>query len=450
MLTTQSATEFTTARHQAFIEEWLSFFTGRSKDLLSFEEVKQNLRLQDAAYKGLQEIELDKIIGSTGRYRDFTRTFLPKNDQTKDRWRRVDAVAHDLQGFPPIEVYQVGGAYFVRDGNHRVSVARTHKAKTIEAYVIEYKTSVPIDKDDDMDSILLKWGQTRFFEKTRLDKIRPDQNLIFTEPGRYRLVREHIAFHKYFKETDCGCEISYEEAVGSWYDNVYMPIIELIRKHHILEHFPDRTEADLYAWLLLHRATLEKEINALGYVSNEDLIESLKRERATNPFARLVGLFRNRLELEHLPLRIERTKFLDETQLDKIRPEHNISFTEPGGYQLVQEHITVHKYLKEIETNSEFSYEEAESSWYDNVYMPLVQLIRERDELKHFPNNTEADLYLWLVSRRATLEEAEHTMGHIPNEKIIEMLEQESMSDPIAHLANFFNKKLNLQHILAD
>ena len=137
MLTPQSQQEFTSARQRAFIEEWLSYLTGRPSDLLSFEEVKEKLRLQDASYKGLQEIELDKIVGSTGRYRDFTRTFLPKSDQTASRWRRIKAVA-DEQGFPPIEVYQVGEVYFVRDGNHRVSVARLNGAKTIEAYVIEY------------------------------------------------------------------------------------------------------------------------------------------------------------------------------------------------------------------------------------------------------------------------------------------------------------------------
>ena len=123
-LTAESYKEYSTARQRALIEEWLSAFTGRTSDLLSFEEVKQNLMLRDSTYKGLQEIELDKIVGSLGRYRDFTRTFLPRNDKTQDRWRRVDAVAHDLGGFPPIEVYQVGDVYFVRDGNHRVSVSR--------------------------------------------------------------------------------------------------------------------------------------------------------------------------------------------------------------------------------------------------------------------------------------------------------------------------------------
>lgn len=447
MLTQESNLEFSKARQRAFIEEWLSFFTGRPNDLLSFEEVRQTLRLQDSAYKGLQEIELDKIVGSTGRYRDFTRTFLPKSDSTANRWRRVDAVVHD-QGYPPIEVYKVGNVYFVRDGNHRVSVARLHDAKTIEAYVIEYKTSVPIDKDDDLDDILLKMERTEFFQETGLDKIRPAQNIVFTEPGRYRLVKEHIAFHKYLKETDCGCEISDEDAVASWYDNVYLPVVELIRQRDVLDYFPDRTEADLYAWLLLHRATLEEQVQALGHIPDEEIIDELKREKTANPFVWLVNLFCNKLDLESLSLKATQAKFLDETELDKIRPEHGIHFTEPGCYQLAQEHIGVHKYLKETEAGREISYEEAVGSWYDNVYLPVVQLIRDRKVPDHFPDRTESDLYIWLVSHRAALEEEKHAMGQIPNEKIIEDLEEESLAGPITRLINSFRQKFHLQGVL--
>lgn len=454
-LTTESAKDFSDARRQAEFESWLNFFTGRPNDLLSFEEVRQNLKLQDSAYKGLKEIELDKIVGSTGRYRDFTRSFLPKTDQTQDRWRRVDAIAQDM-GFPPIEVYKVGDVYFVRDGNHRVSVARKNKAKTIEAYVIEYKTNITINKDDaladiqdKMDKFLLETQQQLFFERTNLNKIRPDQNVVFTEPGRYRLVRTHINFHKYLKETELGHEISYEEAVASWYDNVYLPIVESIRVSKILDDFPGRTEADLYAWLLLHRAEFEQEVKALGYVPTEDLIETLKRERATNPFARFMGLFRSGLDTHTLSLKVERAKFLKATNLDEIRPKHNVKFTESGCYELAEEHINVHKYLKETELGHPISYEEAVAGWFDNVYAPVVNLIREHHLNQQFTKNTEADLYLWLVSRRAELEEEKDALGKIPDEKIIADLAEQIPSGPLAGLIQYFREDpLNLQGIV--
>jgi hypothetical protein len=443
MLTPQSRTEFTNARQRAFIEEWLNFFTGRPNDLLSFDEVRDKLRLQDSAYKGLQEIELDKIVGSTGRYRDFNRAFLPKNDQTEQRWRRISQVASDGQGYPPIEVYQVGDVYFVRDGNHRVSVARANKAITIEAYVIEYKTSVPISKNDNLDTILLKLERASFFDETGLDQIRPAQDVVFTEPGRYQLVKEHIAFHKYLKETDCGCEIPYEEAIASWFDNVYLPIIELIRQKEVLKQFPERSEADLYAWLLLHRAELEEKVHALGHVADDALLDEVTREKSGNPFVRLMGLFHRNLDLEELPLRVERAKFLEATKLDELRPNHGIECTEPGCYQIINEHIVGHKYLRETESSTEISYEEAVTSWYDHVYLPVVQLIREKEVLGHFPDNSESDLYVWIVSRRADLERDQPAMEQTLNEKIIEDLELECRSTSIVHLAQHFLQQFN-------
>jgi len=447
MLSPESNFEFSKARQQAFIEEWLNFFARRSNNLLSFEDVRQSLRLQDSTYKGLQEIEVDKIVGSTGRYRDFTRTFLPKSNTTEERWRRIDTVAHE-QGFPPIEVYKVGDVYFVRDGNHRVSVARTHGAKTIEAYVIEYKTPVPIGPQDDLDDILLRMERAEFLKETSLDQIRPEQNVFFTEPGRYRLIKEHIAFHKYLKETELNREISYEEAVGSWYDNVYMPLVELIRERDILKYFPGRTEADLYAWLILHRAALEAEMEALGQIPNEQIIKDLEKEGAPNPFLPLINFFQDRLNLQSMSLKAEQAKFLQETQLDKIRPEHNLQFTEPEGYQLVKEHIAFHKYLRETECNCEISYEEAVGSWYDNVYRPLVEVIREHDILKYFPGRTEADVYLWLILRRAACEAKMDTLGQIPDEKVIEDLEKETTPHSLVRLAQFFGFKPKPQSTL--
>src|SRR5689334_22125118 len=106
----------------ARIELLTNLLPSQSADLLSFDEVQERLRLSHKTYRGIQEIRLDQIVGSVGRYRDFTRSFLPRNPELRARWERVDAVVA-TRGGPPIEVYQVGEAYFVLDGNHRVSVA---------------------------------------------------------------------------------------------------------------------------------------------------------------------------------------------------------------------------------------------------------------------------------------------------------------------------------------
>jgi hypothetical protein len=147
---------------------------------------------------------------------------------------------------------------------------------------------------------------------------------------------------------------------------------------------------------------------------------------------------------------VEREKFLEQTDLDRLRPDHNIQFTEPGCYELVKKHIAVHKYLKETEANREMSYEEAVASWYDHVYLPVVQLVRARGLADQFVKNTEGDLYIWLLSRREALEAEQNALGQVPDEEVVKELEQESQSGPMAILSYFFQPKVDLQGILTQ
>src|SRR5215472_9254947 len=207
--TAESSRHFTQARMGAFWQEVWSFLTGRSIDLLRFEEVRNRLLLRDERNLGLQEIPLDKIVGSVGRYKDFTRTFLPRTNSVRSRWQRLDAMARGAEGFPPIEVYKVGDVYFVSDGNHRVSVARQLGAKTIEAYVTELPTAVPFDVDTKPDDLIMKEGYAEFLQKSHLDVFRPGSQVILTEPARYRQIIEHISVHKYFMGLEQKHDISW-------------------------------------------------------------------------------------------------------------------------------------------------------------------------------------------------------------------------------------------------
>jgi hypothetical protein len=93
----------------------------------------------------------------------------------------------------------------------------------------------------------------------------------------------------------------------------------------------------------------------------------------------------------------EYDEFLERTQLDKLRPEQKIRFTIAGGYEQLLEHIAVHRYFMGIDEQRDISEEEAVTHWYDTVYLPIIEVIREQDSLADFPGRTEADLYLWLM-----------------------------------------------------
>jgi hypothetical protein len=252
--------DFRSARSQADLQELFARLRGESTQLLSYDEVRQKLKLTGSSERGLKEIPIDKIVGSVGRYSDFTRNFLPRQKVNQDRWARVKVAVTELAGLPPIEVYQVGEVYFVKDGNHRVSVARQLGATYIQAYVTEIRTRVPLTADDKPDDLIIKAEYANFLEKTHLNEIRPNADLTVTIPGQYEVFEEHIAVHRYFMGLDQKRDISYEEAVGHWFDTVYLPVVQIIHEQGILQNFPDRTEADLYVWIAEHRAIIEKEL----------------------------------------------------------------------------------------------------------------------------------------------------------------------------------------------
>jgi hypothetical protein len=107
--------------------------------LLSFEEAKSTLERWSQAYRGMKTVEVEKIAGSVGRHRDFDGSFLPRKLSMSDRWRRVDQAYHRGVELPAVSLYKIGESYFVRDGNHRVSVAKYHKVATIDAEVVEFR-----------------------------------------------------------------------------------------------------------------------------------------------------------------------------------------------------------------------------------------------------------------------------------------------------------------------
>ncbi len=249
---------------KAQVADLMAKMTGGNVDLMSYDEVTKRIKARQQIEMGTRMVPLNKIIGSVGRYRDFTRTFLPRSGVNPERWARIDAAMHSLEGFPPIEVYKIGDVYFVRDGNHRVSVARANGLTHIEAYVTEIPTDVPLHMEDfERDQWLIKVERTEFLKETQLDAIRPEHSIEFTEPGRYQILLRHIQVHQYLRNLDLEREdsehrLTWVEAVASWYDNVYLPMVEAIHSHDLMSSFPQRTEADLYLWIAFHREQLAK------------------------------------------------------------------------------------------------------------------------------------------------------------------------------------------------
>ena len=252
--------DFARARARAFFNEIAAMIARRPNEPLSFEAVKRSLKVFGQAYRGLQTVLIDKIIGSaTLRYNDFDRAFLPTQTRTKMRWRNIDRLYYQNVDLPPVQLYQVGEFYFVRDGHHRISVARQRGQQFIDAEVIQVQTRVPLTPDLTAHDLEIAGEYADFLERTQIDRLRPDQSIRFSEPGGYTRLIEHIAVHRYFMGIEQHHPIPWHRAVVSWYDNVYLPAVKVIREHSVLKEFARRTEADLYLWIMDHHYFLSQQ-----------------------------------------------------------------------------------------------------------------------------------------------------------------------------------------------
>jgi hypothetical protein len=147
----------------------------------------------------------------------------------------------------------------VVDGHHRVSVARKEGITFIDAEVVEVTAKVPVSNHLDSKELELKGEYVRFLEQTRLGVLRPSQRIEFTVHGAYARLREHIDLHRQAMSRERGQTINQNEAVCDWYDHVYLPLARMIREKGILGGFPQRTEADLYLWIVDHQHDLREQ-----------------------------------------------------------------------------------------------------------------------------------------------------------------------------------------------
>lgn len=268
--------DFESARRKGFFRSVFSWFSKTNNQLLPFDEVRKNIPLTGQHYVGLREVPIDQIVGSVGRYQDFDRAFLPIQTHTRGRWERVDALMLKDIILPPIEVYKIGDVYFVKDGNHRVSVAREKGQVFIDAYVIAIETPVPIEAHTDIDDLIRLSEKAHFLAEMHFLELCPQAEIELTLPGGYEKLIEHIRVHQYFMGQQRQQDITQEQAVVSWYDEVYMPLVRVIRENQVLKEFPQRTEADLYLWIIEHLYYLRQDYQR--EVSLEDAAGNFTRE----------------------------------------------------------------------------------------------------------------------------------------------------------------------------
>ncbi len=287
--------EFDMALRRGFWRSVLNWFNKRNNKLLPFDEVRKALPIHGQYYAGLHEIQLDKVVGSVARYNDFDRAFLPRQRHIRQRWVNIDIAKMTDVNLPPIEVYKIGEIYFVKDGNHRVSVAREKGQIFIDAQVTEIVTQVKVTKDTDINTLIREQEWLEFLKTTQLLIVRPEARVELSIPGQYEKLLEHISVHRWFMGERLRKPVPYPDAVAGWYDEVYLPLANVIEEQKVLKEFPGRTVSDLYLWVIEHlwylRTQYQKD------VSLSEAASHFTQKFSKKPLSRLNRLFNNLAEL---------------------------------------------------------------------------------------------------------------------------------------------------------
>jgi transcriptional regulator len=298
----QAHEDFVKARNKAWVNDLQNLMNPDKKKLLSFNDVKKILKPQNEVYAGLKVVPIKKIVGSEGRYNDFDNHFLPRSNELKQRWMNVDEAHLSDVVLPPIQLYELGGLYFVRDGNHRVSVAKAQGVEFIDAEVTSLQSEIQLPATVQQNTLLeavITYEKRVFYSETHFGDLTDCWDLDFTATGRYDVIYNHILVHKYFINEQQSTEIAFTDALVSWYTTVYLPVITVIEKYRLLADFKNRTKSDIYVWVVKHWDRL-KQKNGNDYSLDAATKDFVKLEQASHAkhgsfFTRLKALLQQYL-----------------------------------------------------------------------------------------------------------------------------------------------------------
>jgi hypothetical protein len=196
----------------------------------------------DTRDRGIQSVPLDRIVGSVGRYHDFDNRFRFKQNIPSERLQWIREAMREGRPLKPVELFQIKDEYYVSDGNHRISAAKELGHDEILARIVEF-----IPSENTLDGLLYR-ERAEFADLTLLPA-----EITLTEVSQYDFLLEQISDHQVYLEREQGHPVKFQEAALDWYRTIYRPLVKIIKRGRLVDSFPERTVADLYAYITLHR-----------------------------------------------------------------------------------------------------------------------------------------------------------------------------------------------------
>jgi hypothetical protein len=287
---TDAQFDFGRARRRRALSRLSARLRGEPSDvnvILPFEEVVQALGRRGERRLGLQTIDLDSIVGTVDRGREFDRRFRPTSNRVRTRWERVATAQRRGQEMPPIDVYRIGEVHFVKDGHHRVSVARAMGWKKIDAYVTEVITELGADRAIRLSDLPLKGHERLFFERVPLPPSERSE-IKLSDEWRYAALAEAVEAWGFRSIQGHGQGLSRAEVAEMWFHDEYKPVVEMLREADLVRQGTEteaymRVAALRYLILRTHEwddGVIERLRTELDHPSWDDdtMVRNLRRE----------------------------------------------------------------------------------------------------------------------------------------------------------------------------
>jgi hypothetical protein len=236
--------DFIRARRRAAIARLVARLRGEPDDVgvvLPYEEVIQALGFVSERSTGLKVVPLDQIVGSVDRGRDFDRRFRPTSARSRGRWEQIAAAARRGESFPPVDLVKVGQLYFVRDGHHRVSVARALGRTDIDGYVTEVHTRIDADQAMKLSDLPLKSHERVFFERVPVPASARAE-IVLSDRDDYDELAEAVEAWGFRATQSRGEPLDREQTASLWLETEYRPVVAMLREAGLIRGCSD-TEA---------------------------------------------------------------------------------------------------------------------------------------------------------------------------------------------------------------
>ena len=239
--------------------------------MLPFGEVVEALGRVGERDLGVQSIALESIVGTVDRGKEFDREFRPTSSRARMRFERIAEAQRRGVAMPPIDVYRVGDLHFVRDGHHRVAVARAQGRDTIDARVVEVVTRVPADSSMSLEDLPLKSHERLFHERVPLPAPARER-ISLTDPMQYGSLAESveawgmrlIQHERHFLDR--------EQVALRWLQEEYDPVLAILREAELIGRRETETDAYLRLSCARYRIMRTQEWS-------DEAIERVRRER---------------------------------------------------------------------------------------------------------------------------------------------------------------------------